>query len=65
FITVMLELLKPFEPTKIKCPIIVFGAEEDKAFDFKIINETTEAWSVGINIIGGSTHVRPYVGECC
>ncbi|CAI2187410.1 15734_t:CDS:2, partial [Funneliformis geosporum] len=57
FITVMLELLKPFvDPTKIKCLIIVISTEEDKTFDFKIIKETAEAYSVGLNIIGGSAH---------
>ncbi|CAG8476150.1 13517_t:CDS:2 [Funneliformis caledonium] len=57
FITVWNELLKPFvEPSKIKCPMIVIGAEEDKLFDLKIIKETAEAYGVGFDIIGGAAH---------
>ncbi|CAI2191657.1 8127_t:CDS:2 [Funneliformis geosporum] len=57
FINVLFEIYKPFvDPTKIKCPIIVIGAEEDKLFDFKVIKETAEAYGVGFDIIEGAGH---------
>ena len=56
-VTVGIELLKPFvDPSKIKCPMIGIGAEEDKLFDLKIIKETAETYGVGFDIIGGAAH---------
>ncbi|CAI2164563.1 19516_t:CDS:2 [Funneliformis geosporum] len=59
FVTGMFELLKPFvDPSIIKCPMIVIGAEEDKIFDIKgiSIKETAEAYGVEFDIIGAASH---------
>ncbi|CAG8587620.1 3215_t:CDS:2 [Funneliformis caledonium] len=56
-ITALFQIHKPFvDPTKIKCPIIVIGAEEDSLFDLKVIKETAEAYGVEFDIIGGAAH---------
>ncbi|CAI2180260.1 12218_t:CDS:2 [Funneliformis geosporum] len=57
FITAEIELLKPFvDPSTIKCPIIVIGAEEDRLFGLKTVKETAEAYGVGFDIIEGAAH---------
>ncbi|CAI2197792.1 10884_t:CDS:1, partial [Funneliformis geosporum] len=57
FINVYFEIYKLFvDSTKIKCPIIVIGAEEDIIFDFKVIKETAEAYGIGFDIIEGAAH---------
>ncbi len=54
----LFELGKPFtDPSKIKCPIIVIGAEEDTIPEnLKVISETAEAYGVGFDMIGGAGH---------
>ncbi len=59
FITGPLELAKPFvDPSKIKCPMIVIGIEEDNALpeNLKVISETAEAYGVGFDMIRGAGH---------
>ncbi|CAG8606130.1 6732_t:CDS:2 [Funneliformis caledonium] len=57
FVTGLLEVFKSFvDPSIIKCPMIVIGAEEDKVFGLKTIEETAEAYGVGFDIIGGASH---------
>jgi len=59
FITGLLEFSKFFvDPTKIKCPMIVIGAEEDNAIpeNVKTISETAKAYGVGFDMIRGAGH---------
>ena len=62
FINLIFEFSKPFvDPSKIKCPIIVIGAEEDNSIfqsseNLKVISETAEAYGVGFDIIEGAGH---------
>ena len=59
FVTGPLGFFKPFvDPSKIKCPMIVIGAKEDKALpeNLKTVSETAEAYGVGFDMIGGVGH---------
>ncbi|CAI2161999.1 13666_t:CDS:2 [Funneliformis geosporum] len=55
----IIKLNKPFvDPSRIKCPMIVIGAEEDKVFidNLKNVSEIAKAYGVGFDIIKGAAH---------